>query len=542
MNAIVTAAMTEATAPVVMDLTVLDDGDPQRALNDLVWPSPYDAYHMLSRTLIDSLMTTIHALDPGDDPAAVIRAKTYDIVTDLAFVTRLAFDISNARKTNRALRYNADACPMLAYLEAGGDPAHSPVPRIWHHPVDQRVKTVARKAARRGRSQLQARLAGSDRIDVHNRNNLVNTVLESETRTAVDWPVTNIDWHHGRDVPAVLTESVSEMGGAYALVITQFVEDAALRSTLEALGRHLISYHLAKAWADFETFERHMRFRPQGTMLISGTPKHLGRLAGWLYRREGRPVVRCAHGGERVFFSDYEWGLAEFPDCDTYYAHSAGEQDALAHRLSSNAIALVQPDQSINFRTLGSPHHQALLARSREHSRPRNTGTIVYVAGGYLGEQLGDFPNRKPPDPLYLDWQIDLVLAIKALGYRVVVKPHPAGIAREAGFLAQYTDAALDGLFDPASVSADAFVFDFAGTAFFDALATDIPMVFADMGVRPFDLTVCDDLVMRCPVAPAVCDDRGRFRIDRDQLGNVLADAIDMNTCPPGFHDRYFGA
>ncbi|MBT6537682.1 MAG: hypothetical protein HOK98_16020, partial [Rhodospirillaceae bacterium] len=160
MSAVATTAKDETTRPVLMDLTVLGDADPRQALNDLMWPSPYDAYHKLSRTFIDSLMVTIHALDPGPDPAAVIRAKTYDIVTDLAFVARLAFDIANARKAGRALLYDVDVCPMLAFLETGGDPARSPVPRIWHHPVDLRVKTRARKAARRGRSHLQARLAG----------------------------------------------------------------------------------------------------------------------------------------------------------------------------------------------------------------------------------------------------------------------------------------------------------------------------------------------------------------------------------------------
>ena len=93
----------------------------------MIWSGParMTLYHTLSRTFIDSLMATIHALDPGADPAAVIRAKTYDIVTDLAFAARLAFDIANARKANRTLRYDAAACPMLAFLEAGGDPARN---------------------------------------------------------------------------------------------------------------------------------------------------------------------------------------------------------------------------------------------------------------------------------------------------------------------------------------------------------------------------------------------------------------------------------
>jgi len=526
---------------VAMDLSVLGDTRPHLGLDNLVWPTDYDAYHTLSRTLIDSLVETIRALDPGDDAAAVTRAKTYDIITDLAFIARLAFDIANTRRAGRELNFDAKASPMLAFLVAGGDPAQSPVLRVWHHPVDLRARTRLRKGLRRARSHQRAMMAGADRIDVHNRNNLANNLLNAEQRPAVDWPVTNLDWGHGHDVAPSLTESVAEIGRTYARVIAQFIDDPALRETLGALGHHLISLHLAKSWSDFKTFEKHIQARPMGTMLVSGTPKHLGRLAGWLYRRAGRPVIRCAHGGERVFFADYEWGLAEFPDCDTYYAHSAGERDALAQRLSAGATALVEPELSIDFRTLGSPHHQTLLDRSRTLRRREQTGTIVYVAGGYLGEKFGDFPNRKPPDILYLDWQIGLIRTLKSLGYRVAVKLHPAGIAREARYLAQYADAVIEGMFDPAATTADAFVFDFAGTAFFDTLATDAPMLFADMAVRPFDQTVYADLSARCPIVPAARDAHGRFWIDRDRLGETLAGAIESETCPPGFHDRYFG-
>lgn len=67
-------------------------------------------------------------------------------------------------------------------------------------------------------------------------------------------------------------------------------------------------------------------------------------------------------------------------------------------------------------------------------------------------------------------------------------------------------------------------------------------MVFADLGIRPFDPTVYDDLMRRCPIAPAERDDRGRFRVLRDALGETIDHAITMDTCPTGFHDRYFGS
>ena len=525
-----------------MDLGALGGAPPHLALDDLVWPTDYGAYHDLSRSLIDAITIAIRELGLDDGAGAAVRAKAYDIVTDLAFIARIAFDISNARRADRLLHYDPVASPLLAFLDKGGDPDQAPVPRIWHHPVDLRPRTRGRKAARQVRSRLRALSAGKERIDVHNRNNLTNTVLQQDARNAVDWPVANINWRAGEELPSILMDAVAVLSRVYAAAVMRFVDDADLSASLHALGRHLVVFHLAKSWTDLETFERHMRSRPLGTMLLGGTPKHLGRMAGWLYRRTDRPVARCAHGGERVFFSDYEWGLAEFPDCDIYYAHSAGERDAIAERFAAREMALVDPHQRIDFRTVGSPHHQELLRRSIERPPRQHSGTVVYVAGGYLGEQLGDFPNRKPPDILYLDWQIDLVRALQALDYRVVVKPHPAGIAHAQRFLEPYADEMYEGSFDPIEIHADAFVFDFAGTAFFDTLATNVPMILADMGVRLLDPNTRDDLAARCALVPATRDERGRFRIERDALGAALARAMDMDTCPPGFHDRYFGA
>lgn len=519
----------------------MGDGQPHLALDKLVWPSNYETYHSLSRRLIDSTTTAVRGLSLQEDAGAAVRAKTYDIVTDLAFITRLALDIANARRANQVLSYDPKASPMLAFLLTGGDPAQAPIPRIWHHPIDLRLRTRARKSARRMRSRLNAVRIGAERIDVHNRNNLTNTVLDNDSRDAVDWPVTDIDWQSGGDVPAVLKEAMFELGNSYKSTVSEPIDDTNLANILSALGYRLIAYHLAKSWCDLQTFERYLTSRPMGAMLLGGTPKHLGRIAGWLYRRTGRSVVRCAHGGERVFFNDYEWGLAEFPDCDVYYAHSAGERDAIARRYKSHKMALVDSGPELAFKTLGSPHHKALLERSRERTLREQTGTVVYVAGGYLGEQLGDFPNRKPPDILYLDWQVDLIRALKMLGYRVAVKPHPAGIGRTPRYLAHYADTMLEGLFDPMNVSADAFVFDFAGTAFFDSLATNIPVVLADMGVRPLDPTTRDDLSARCVIVPAHQDERGRFRVARDSLGGALTRAKEIDPCPPGFHDRYFG-
>jgi hypothetical protein len=280
-----------------------------------------------------------------------------------------------------------------------------------------------------------------------------------------------------------------------------------------------------------------------GSILLSGTPKHLGRLAGWLYRRDGQTTIRCAHGGERAFFVDFEWGLAELPDCDIYYTHGKGEREALERRIVNATIATASQGGSVSFQSIGSPHHQNIYDRVTNYRHATRTGEILYVAGAYLGEAFGTFPNIKPPDTLYLDWQINLLQKLKQLGYKVTLKSHPGGIISNEKLLSRYTDNLVKGTFDPTISKADCFLFDFAGTAFVDTLASGKPMVLVDMGVRPFDTTTFEDLSSRCPVIPAAVNEDGKFRVSVEKLGNAIAQSIEIDAESfSDFHKNFFSA
>ena len=53
-----------------------------------------------------------------------------------------------------------------------------------------------------------------------------------------------------------------------------------------------------------------------GENLIGGAPQILGKILNHFYQRCGKKVMRFAHGGDRVFFSDYYWGISELTSCD----------------------------------------------------------------------------------------------------------------------------------------------------------------------------------------------------------------------------------
>jgi len=529
---------------VLMDLSSIDPGvAPHHNLQALSWPTCYSTYTDISKKLIETVLTQLTNIQDDETNCAILRAKAYDIICDLSLLLRIAIDITEVRKAGLRPIYDEVASPMLHYLDMGTNPYHFPIPRIWHHPIDKRFVKRASNTARRFRSHLRSLKAGSNRIDIHNRNNLVNELLLSTATSYVDWPVADIDWRRSTLLPTTLEDSAVELCRSVCQAVEGQIAEQSIQVKFQKLGYRLIAFHLSKAHADFSVLERHINARPNAATLLSGTPKHLGRLASWLYRREGAKTIRCAHGGERVFFVDAEWGLAEFPDCDTYYTHGKAERDTLERRINQNLVPTANMDSHISFKTIGSSHHQNLHDYTKKYRAYPATGEVLYVAGGYLGEAFGDFTSRKPPDPLYLDYQIDLLQKLKALGYRVTVKSHPGGIISNGRFLSRYAEQVLDGYFNPATSTGDCFIFDFAGTAFVDALASGRPMVLADMGVRPFDDTVFKELSARCPIIPSGINEEGRFRVQTEALGSAITRSMETEpTSFIDFHRKFFAA
>lgn len=528
--------------PIPMDLESLKGQTPSAALASLRWPTAYTSYRSLTTGIVNDLLKQAAGSGLAERESAIVSSKTYDIVTDLAFIGRLSLDIYNAKTTNLALTYSSHSSPLLAYLIVGGDPQRVPIPRVWHHPTETRFIPKAKKFLHYLQSLAGTIFANSQRVDVINHNNLVDNFLQIKKLSFVDWPVTNYNWPVGASLPNNLKDVVAGQTAAFINSVQPFVNGGTILDHLEKLGRYLIEFHLAKAAADLTAAERFFRHRPLGEALLSGTPKHLGRLTGWLYQNLDKQVIRCAHGGERAFFDDHEWGLAEFTNCDVYYAHSIGEAEAIQNRLLRRGTAVTNQQKTLDVKTLGSAHHFHILSKSVGRGPRVHNNKVAYIAGGYLGEQLGDFPSRKPPDILYLDWQVHLLQSLNALGVEVIVKLHPAGVGESATFLSPYADRIVSGPFDPLQWDIDCFIFDFAGTAFFDAVATQTPIILADMTVRPFDESTKRDLATRCNIMPCLIDERGRFRVTTNNLTRALEAAPAISEFPTTFYDRYLGA
>lgn len=534
------AAMGDSIAggrPLALDLAALVAEGADASPSRLDWPTPYEAYGFITTELVDDLATAARAAAIAPQLEAVIEAKLGDAVIDLAVIARLVVDLAHVRGAGRCPLYSRDHSPWLHFLDRGGADARGLGGyRAWHYQRPQGAIPALKRRLRRWHSDARAALSpAAGRYDVLSRNRLVDAYFACHGARSIDISPNYRDWPAPAEIPATVCDAVAAMSDAFAPLAKRAAGgDAALAAAAQALARPVIGAHFGKAWADLERIRRLVTERRAGAVLAGGTPKHIGRLFAWQYRQLGRRVLRFAHGGERAFYDDYAWGLTELPFCDTYVCHSRAEADLVERRRAEGRMAAAGPG-GIAFVGPGCRNRRAVSAPRR----PRN-GTVMYVAGGYLGEALAEFPSRKPPDPLYLEWQVWLLQAIRCLGFRTITKVHPKGVFNKAMLLRPFCDELVGGYFDPEGHEVDCYVFDFAGTAFFDALATDRGVVLIDMGIRPRDANSFNDLRARCEVIECTLGPGNRFRLDTSLLGEAIERAATAREWPETFFETYF--
>jgi len=509
--------------------------DSPATLNELSWHTNYQDYTAISNAITAHVLQAVLQFQQNTLPRILGDAKAYDIITDLALICRLGLDLNN----NPTPHYSPTDSPLLAFLDTGKALNNLPRIRVWHHPPDNTIWPKIKKTAKRWITHGQA-IAVAKHDDILNRNYLLSEYLTLHPSPQIDWPANLFSWREPSLARTKFNDLTICLGETFnSLIAENLPVKASLLKRLNQLGTLLIHYHVGKAGLDYTIISRSTRRRALGLRLLSGTPKHVGRLTSFLYQQDARPVVRFAHGGERAFYVDNEWAVAELVNCDRYYTHSTGEAHAIKKRIANREIAGSSHANTIEFISHGSGRHRHIYKNGQNRTLGSRKRQALYVAGGYLGEALADFASRKPPDILYLDWQVSLLKELRSLGFHITTKLHPRGVIPNRTFLEPYSDKVITGFFDPLDHEVDFLIFDFAGSAFFDALASHHNIILADTTVRPFDKTTKPDLLKRCKIVTASQDDRGRFRVSRDDLGNAIEATSDNAGCPPDFYNNY---
>jgi len=116
---------------------------------------------------------------------------------------------------------------------------------------------------------------------------------------------------------------------------------------------------------------------------------------------------------------------------------------------------------------------------------------------------------------VYLEWHLRLLKSLRNANYNVISKRHPKGFLASKKLFAGYAHQEVtDGSFTELMASADAFVFDFAASAFMEALCTNKPVVLIESPLRRLLPSGRKEVEEICTIVRAEYDENNRVIAD----------------------------
>jgi len=300
--------------------------------------------------------------------------------------------------------------------------------------------------------------------------------------------------------------------------------------------RRISSIHFNNAKVGREkNYEKYIN--TNGSLLLTATGGGFeSRLMSHVFQRNNLPVVRFSHGGERGLIDDVRWHYAEVTFTDSYILHGKTEAEQSREAISRKTTSLTSP----NLRLFGAGSESHNLIR-RKQAKPDRTGTVknVMVTANSLGaERRSGFASTGEEAP-YLEWHRRLLIKLSKTDYNVISKRHPKDLFATRRLFSGIVDKELiSGSFTNMLDQADAFVFDFAASAFMEALCTNKPVVLIEFPHRTLSKAGRDDVAKVCTIVPAEFDDQNRIVTDIDHVINGLREPVD-HTARDHFVNRY---
>lgn len=295
------------------------------------------------------------------------------------------------------------------------------------------------------------------------------------------------------------------------------------------LSEHLLKlakYHLSWALRDLHS---PAPFPLGNTTYLSGTGgSYWNRLISCKTQQAGGKVIRFDHGGERPFHSDKWWGINEFVFCDQFITFSEHGAGTIKKKITeNNLITLLESPGKLTVSHAISGNFSRLTGKYSAEP-PREIKTIMFVPTGFQGE-CNSTPSFTNHDIPYADFQFQILDALTIIKTNILYKEAPKvpigrlfdpsclGAQRITGFLSDCLGMA------------DAFIFTFVGTAFCEALCTNMPVILLQAPPsRPMSAGEKNDLSQVCRIVPCSISSKNRLILDRQKLLESIVPMTDQ--------------
>lgn len=244
------------------------------------------------------------------------------------------------------------------------------------------------------------------------------------------------------------------------------------------------------------------------------------RAVGLEVLRRGGRALRYDHGTPRGFVGTPEpTSLLELAVSSDFLLTTSAAAD-ICRQQNQSAAPAVRCNVRIGGLD-GDPAFTGLpLRRTRRRSRRPK---VVYAPTQLLGfRQL--LPVQQP-DVVYLDWQLQVADALRALPVELVCQVHPEGYFHNRPHPMEGVAPTLRGNFRAQLEDADVFVFDYPSTtALWQAVCTDARTVYLDIGSGTMTSEVAALFAQRARVIDVAHDESNRPVLDIEMLADAVLD------------------
>ena len=493
----------------------------------------YDQYLDISKRVKEIVIICMNNFKDDEKLSTALCSIAYHLILDLYKLSKSTFELNLVKKkfikreilpTSKILSFLLeDSIEKFRFSDFGNNYIYSN--------IDKNIFSLIKKYIIFNQVRLCIKYSKSNYF-LHNQSYLLDSLSKEVSKPILlrpdQWPTSKVNKLLVEEIYFIILENFRKFLKSLNIEKTILKKaELSLKYLIYPKIIYSLSFYKACESLDFKNVK--------DKFIIGGAPQILGKILNYFFRKNGGKVRRYAHGGDRVFFSDYFWGISELPFCDEYYVHSKAEKKFLEKKLKTNSIFNFNKS-SYNIKTLGSPRHQQILINSNQQKKKNK---ILFVPGSLLGEEHQALPEFKIPDFLMIDYHIWFLKKVRSLGFDISVKVHPFGV-NDSKYLNKICSNVITTKFDILLNTSSVLIFDFAGSAFFDSLASNKGIILLNTGVRPFFFDAYKDLKKRCNIVNSFFDQKNRIRFDINELKSAISNAFYFSKVSNSFAKKYF--
>lgn len=509
------------------------------AFSDFKWPVKQQTYDSVSQSFIDVIEDVLAEESLSDEARTNVALSLIPIVNECFYFAGSYINILACEQ--QAIEYTFAESDFFyptihKFRSAKSESIDESLSRIESRPVKRTVRNFLR--SQRNSIRL-IKLSLRSKLKPPRKYRITSNTLERESRTQYDVALTNIV--SGSKRANDFIGDASPHGGlsnkiaiGFSKVLSSFGFDA--DDLAQEYFRRVSTFHLNIAESSRnKNYKKYLNTK--NSFLVSGTAGGFqSRLVSWLFQHNNLPVVRFTHGGERGLMNDTRWHYPELMFADNYIVHGRTEAEQVRNAVAQKTTSLTSV--TLKVYSVGSSHHRKLRSDATATPTSDSINEVMVLTNSFTSERRPAFASTGE-DVVYLEWHLRLLSALRKTDFRVVTKRHPKGNLTQTPLFDGYVDEEVINLpFTGKLKTADAFVFDFAASAFMEALCTNKPVVLIEFPHRRLSAASRDDVASTCTVVQAGYDENNRITADFDAVIAGISKPVDIDS-RQSFLDSY---